>query len=41
MSRFFIISSESVMYAKGPDIEHSVIREVLNFDYNFTVKHGL
>jgi hypothetical protein len=39
--RYLIISSESVMYAKGLDRENCVIREVLTFDYNFTVKHGL
>jgi hypothetical protein len=39
--RFFVITSESVMYSKGPNPENCEIREVLSFDYNFTVKHGI
>lgn len=38
--RYFIITSESVMYSKGPDRENNEIREVLSFDYNFTLKYG-
>ena len=28
------------MYSKGPNKENNEIREVLSFDYNFTVKYG-
>lgn len=28
------------MYSKGPDRNNSMVREVLNFDHNFTVHHG-
>lgn len=40
-NRLFIISSDAVMYAKGPDENTSQIREVMNFDFNFNVYHGV
>jgi phospholipase D1/2 len=38
--RYFCITSEAVMYSKGPNEDNSNIREVLNFDHNFSVLHG-
>ena len=28
------------MYSKGPNISDSEVREVMNFDHNFTIEHG-
>ena len=40
MIRFFVITSEAIIYSKGPNIDNSSIREMINFDYNVTVRYG-